>query len=102
MLYKFKSRSCADVIFLEPDGRKLLHTIGKEPSASGIITVAQIPEALMALEMAVALDKRHSENKENSEENNSVAQVHFRQRAVPFIAMLKHSVAKGHDVIWGK
>ena len=31
MLYKFKSRSTADLILLEPQGRRLLQIVGKEP-----------------------------------------------------------------------
>ena len=41
MLYKFKSRATADLILLEPQARRLLHIMGKEPAASGIFTVAQ-------------------------------------------------------------
>ena len=56
MLYKFKSRSTADLILLEPHGRRLLQIIGKEPGANGIVTVAQIPAAVAALEAGVLHD----------------------------------------------
>ena len=38
MLYIFKSRDCAEIIMLEPNGRRLLEIIGKEPVPKGIIT----------------------------------------------------------------
>ena len=53
MLYKFKSRATADLIMLEPQGRQIVSLIGKTPGASGIVTVAQIPAAIAALEAAV-------------------------------------------------
>ena len=31
MLYKFKSKSTADLIMLEPNGRRVLEIIGKTP-----------------------------------------------------------------------
>jgi len=56
MLYKFKSRAAADLILLEPQGRQILEIIGKTPGPTGIVTAAQIPAALAALEAAVARD----------------------------------------------
>ena len=53
MLYRFKSRATADLILLLPHARRLLEIIGKEPGAQGIITAAQIPAAVAALEAAV-------------------------------------------------
>eukprot|EP01034_Spumella_vulgaris_P028059 gene28059-34856_t len=52
MLYKFKSRAAADLILLEPQGRQILQIIGKAPAPNGIVTAAQIPAALAALEAA--------------------------------------------------
>jgi len=57
MLYKFKSRAAADLILLEPQGRQILEIIGKTPGPTGIVTAAQIPAALAALEAAVARDE---------------------------------------------
>ena len=118
MLYKFKSRSTADLILLEPQGRRLLQAIGKEPGPTGIITVAQIPAAIEALESAVAAEERQiaeqqeaaaaarkEQNKEEGDERDSDAQrsdfVSLRQRAAPFIDMLRRSAEGGHDVVWG-
>ncbi|NMM77816.1 hypothetical protein B2J88_43740 [Rhodococcus sp. SRB_17] len=120
MLYKFKSRSTADLILLEPHGRRLLQIIGKEPAASGIVTVAQIPAAVAALEAAVAEDERQaaaqraaaaaaaaeaaqdgSADTQDSEEAPRSDFVSLRQRAAPFIDMLRRSAQGGHDVVWG-
>ena len=123
MLYKFKSRSTADLILLEPQGRRLLQIIGKEPGPTGIVTLAQIPAAVAALEAAV-LDEEHriaaalaqakaqqaaaahdagddaesAAAKDDKDDNETVS---LRQRAAPFIEMLRRSLEGGHDVVWG-
>src|SRR3990167_8081991 len=60
MLYRFKSRATADLILLLPHARRLLEIIGKEPGAQGIITAAQIPAAVAALEAAVIDEERRA------------------------------------------
>lgn len=121
MLYKFKSRSTADLILLEPQGRRLLQVIGKEPGPTGIITVAQIASAIEALESAVAAEERQAaaqqeaaaaaareeqgdEDDRNGQDDADARRSEFvslRQRAAPFIDMLRRSAEGGHDVVWG-
>ena len=104
MLYKFKSRAAGDVIMLEPDGAQMLTIVGKEPSAQGIITVAQIPEAIAALEAAIATheadESRHAEHPEVELEAEGDG-VRLRARAAPFIELLRTSAQAGKDVVWG-
>ena len=121
MLYKFKSRSTADLMLLEPQGRRLLEIIGKVPGATGIVTVAQIPAAMAALEAAVQDDERrlaaareqakaqiaaaHAAGKDAEDAEDALAtddsdKVTLRQRAAPFIEMLRRSAEGGHDVVW--
>ena len=103
MLYKFKSRATADLIMLEPQGRQIVTIIGKTPGSSGIVTAAQIPAAIAALEAAIIADEAQPEAQENdesaAEERHDV--VRLRQRAAPFIEMLKRSAAADVDVVWG-
>ena len=124
MLYKFKSRSTADLILLEPQGRRLLQIIGKEPGPTGIVTAAQIPSAIEALESAVAAEERQAaaqqeaaaaaarqeqgttdNNGDKNDKDEADGQrsefVSLRQRAAPFIDMLRRSAEAGHDVVWG-
>ena len=104
MLYKFKSRATADLIMLEPQGRQIVTIIGKTPGASGIVTAAQIPGAIAALEAAVIADEAQPEAQENdeaaAEEINEAVRLRLRQRAAPFIEMLKRSAAADVDVVW--
>lgn len=107
MLYKFKSRAAADLIMLEPHGRQIVSIMGKTPGASGIVTVAQIPAAIAALEAAVADEEARlqAQAEEEGEDADAADQrkdvVRLRQRVVPFIDMLKRSAAADVDVVWG-
>ena len=125
MLYKFKSRATADLILLDAAGKRLLKIVGKEPAAQGIITAAQIPAAIAALEAAVAheestaqvdaaehkaaaaghrqdhQDQRADQDDQDDMDEANQNRVTLRQRAAPFIDMLKRSAAEGMDVVWG-
>lgn len=105
MLYKFKSRATADLIMLEPQGRQIVSIIGKTPGPSGIVTATQIPAAIAALEAAVAAEEAQppvedDQDDESTREDRQNA-VRLRQRAAPFIDMLRRSAAEDADVVWG-
>ena len=107
MVFKFVSRATAEMIMLEADAKNILKLIGKDPSPTGIITVAQIPAAIQALQAAVAAEdersKRPSNDKDAEDEDGDEvkATVGLKQRAVPFLEMLQRSAAEGADVVWG-
>ena len=104
MLYKFKSRATADLIMLEPHGRQIVSILGKAPGASGIVTAAQIPAAIAALEAALAADEAQppvDEAQDEAAADDRKDAVRLRQRAAPFIDMLRRSAAEGVDVVWG-
>ena len=103
MLYKFKSRSAPDLIMLEPHGRQILQIIGKTPGPTGIITAAQIPAAMAALQAAVAADEAltDAQGPTDDEAVERPDTVRLHRRAAPFLEMLRRSVAQEHDVVWG-
>lgn len=104
MLYKFKSRAAADLIMLEPQGRQIVTIMGKTPGPSGIVTAAQIPAAIAALEAAVAAEEAQPSGDEAGEEvteRERMEAVRLRQRVAPFIEMLRRSAAEQVDVVWG-
>ncbi|MDH4417166.1 MAG: DUF1840 domain-containing protein [Acidovorax sp.] len=104
MLYKFKSRAAADLIMLEPQGRQIVTIMGKTPGASGIVTAAQIPGAIAALEAAVAAEEAQppvNEASDEATEQERVEAVRLRQRVAPLIEMLRRSAAEQVDVVWG-
>lgn len=89
---------------LQLNGDQMLTIVGKEPSPQGIITVAQIPAAIAALEAAIvtheAAQARREEHLplENEVDGDSVQ---LRHRAAPFIDLLRCSAKAGKDVMWG-
>lgn len=107
MLFKFKSKATGDLIMLEPNGRRVLQLIGKEPSATGIILPEQMPAAVAALEKAVAEEdaaEKAAEEEMRAKGEQPAARpegVSLRQRAVPFIEMLRRAQAAGKEVVWG-
>ena len=104
MIYKFKSQAAADVIMLAPNGDQMLSIIGKDPAAQGIITVAQIPAAMAALNLAIEV---HEATEAKRRDNPGLVvevggdSVMLRHRAGSFIDFLKISAQAGKDVVWG-
>ena len=104
MLYKFKSKITGDLIMLQPNGRRVLEIIGKDTQSGtgdkGIILPEQMPAAIAALAAAIA--------KEEADKEAAVADalarfeaVSLRQRALPFIKMLRRCEKAGCELVWG-
>ena len=102
MLYKFKSKAAGDLIMLEQHGSLVLRIIGKEPAAQGILRCADLPQALTDLQTAIAHQEALArEQREGADSDEPVELVTLRQRAVPFMDMLKRCIAEESDVVWG-
>jgi len=109
MLYKFKSQVTGDLIMLEPNGRKILTVIGKAPDslAKGILLPQEMPAALAALEAAMAEEEaaQHqraeaalAQGEDPPHDDNAVS---LRQRALPFMDMLRRCHQAGKEIVWG-
>lgn len=106
MLYKFKSKAAGDLIMLEPNGRQVLKIIGKDPEPKGIIQPAQMAAAVLALETAITLEEaQHQALIEEATAKGAplprFEAISLRQRAVPFIEMLKRAAKADEDIVWG-
>jgi hypothetical protein len=106
MLYKFKSKAAGDLIMLEPNGRRVLEVIGKDAGPKGIILPAEMPGAISKLEQAIASEE--AEHKAAIDEAKAKGlvppkfdAVSLRQRAVPFIDMLRRCEKEGKEIVWG-
>ena len=106
MLFKFKSKATGDLIMLEPNGRRVLEIIGKDAQPKGIILPEQMPAAVDALEAAIA--KEEADQKAMIEEAKSKGEtpprfdaISLRQRAVPFLDMLRRCEKAGQEIVWG-
>lgn len=107
MLYKFKSKAAGDVIMLQATGDQILQIIGKEPAARGIILPEQIPLAIAALEQAIAQGQAaaavapRGEAQQEPDDTPPSERVSLRQRAAPFIDLLRRAHAADKEVVWG-
>lgn len=99
-LIVFRSRA-ASAFIMQPDvAQKLLELIGKPMAERGVITVAQIDEALMRLEQAVERE-RVSGAAQPADDESPDAPVGLGRRAFPLIQMLRAARAQKVDVMWG-
>lgn len=110
MLYKFKSKTTGDLIMLQPNGRRVLEIIGKETAAGsgdrGIILPEQMPAAIAALEAAIAQEEADQKAAlaaalASNQAPPRFESVSLRQRALPFIDMLRRCQQAGHEIVWG-
>ena len=107
MLYKFKSKVTGDVIMLEANGRRVLQIIGKDAanSAQGIVLPEQMPAAIAALERAILQEEAaRSAAREaalaEGREFHQADTISLRQRALPFIDMLRRCEQAGKEIVW--
>ena len=102
MLYKFKSKATGDLIMLEQHGSQLLRIIGKEPASKGIVLCADMPQALRDLQEAIDEQQALAQERADAGESDEAAEgVSLRQRALPFMDMLRRCIANDCDVVWG-
>jgi hypothetical protein len=106
MLYKFKSKSTADLIMLEANGRRILEIIGKADSNKGILLAADMPNASAALQSAITLEEKAlkvamEEALQKAEPTPKTPEVSLRQRAAPFLEMLRRCEKAQEDIVWG-
>lgn len=107
MLYQFKSRAAPDLIMLEPNGRRMLQLIGKPlDERQGILQPPDMAAAIATLEAAVAQEEatRCAAEAEAAAKGETLPEpqaVSLRQRATPFIAMLRRCEKAGQDIVWG-
>ena len=102
MLFKFKSKATGDLIMLEQHGSHLLRIIGKEPAPKGLVLCADMPQALARLQDAIDEQEELAREREaRGESGDNADRVTLRQRAVPFMDMLRRCIHNECDVVWG-
>lgn len=110
MLYKFKSKATADLIMLQANGFQLLQLIGKggdpDSGLKGIILPEQMAQAIAALEAAVAHEEAArqataAQALAKGDDAPRAAEVSLRQRAAPFLEMLRRSLKADKEIVWG-
>ncbi|GAB2597701.1 hypothetical protein GCM10027034_33570 [Ramlibacter solisilvae] len=91
---------------LEPNGRRVLQVIGKDPGPKGIIQPSEMSGAIAALEAAIVNeDAEHKAAVEEAKAKGEVPPqfeaISLRQRAVPFIDMLRRCANADAEIVWG-
>lgn len=106
MAYTFKSRSAASVTLLRANGDDILRLLGRTPSERGAIAAEDLPSAIAALEAAIAPGRPGAGATRPAAIGNPVDDeepevVTLRQRALPFLQLLREAQAAGEAVTWG-
>ena len=99
-LVVFRSRAASEVVMFSDVAQRLLEIAGKTPAERGVITAAQIDEALERLQQAVAREKAAGSDA-GPDDTGAQGPVSLRQRAYPLIEMLRAARKRRVDVTWG-
>lgn len=105
VIYRFKSKAGADVIYLGDAGVQILSALGREALPQGIILAAELASARLSLQAAVdaedqAFERQQAEALARGEPPPRRAAIGLRQRAVPLQHLLEHSQREKVDVVW--
>ncbi|MBV9891487.1 MAG: DUF1840 domain-containing protein [Rhizobacter sp.] len=102
-MYRFKSKADGDLIMMAPVGDQILRILGREPAAKGIIEVAALPDAIRALEEAIAAAElaRRDTRRADSDDERAAEAVGLAQRAWPMLEMMRRSLAERAHIVWG-
>lgn len=101
MLYTFKSPAASNLIMLQSNGERVLDIIGKDPGPKGIILPEQMPAAIAKLEQAMAVEGPAAAAGQAAAGEDDAERVSFRQRAMPFVEMLRRCHEAGKEIVWG-
>jgi len=116
MLFKFKSKSCGDLIMLEEGGKLVLTLIGKDPQPQGILEVSDMARSIKLLEAVIQVNGvgEHAAPNENTlvtakgrekagadSSDQNLDPVTIKQRVIPFLEMLKTCQVQGNPIVWG-
>jgi len=123
MIYEFRSRATGSIVMMGKVAERMLGIIGKPAGPQGIITVAQLPEAIARLRGAIDDERRArdaariaasapqasartpvlsgSDGGHNQEDAGSSEAVSLEARAQPLIEMFERALAGQRDVTWG-
>jgi hypothetical protein len=113
MLTTFRSKAASDVIMYKDHAKRILDLLHKETDR-GVITAAEAPQAVAAIEREIAESRAHqgsedvqrdvnAHHDENGDDNDheGMEVVSFATRAYPLLEMLRAARDGGHDVLWG-
>jgi Domain of unknown function (DUF1840) len=103
MIYKFKSSAGADVLMQRFNAEQMLAIINKKPAAIGVISVAEMSEAIAILEAEINRQEHLSQSSvlPSNEDLKKYEPERLRERMAPLIDLLRVSEKAKADVVWG-
>lgn len=107
LLIKFTSPASPDVTLHPETATIVLRIIGKAMGERGVITAAELPDALVKLDAAIRLGKDHDGALAKAAAGSTPHAAHdedaisIDQRAWPFREMLRESRDQSVDILWG-
>lgn len=111
MLIVFQSKAAADVLMFSAHALTIMQVIGRPYDDAmperGVITHAQLSDAIAAIEKAISDDKiKAADDIEDAPDEDDIKvhpiaePVSFRQRVWPLLSMLRASRDQKVDVMW--
>jgi hypothetical protein len=97
----FRSRAASEIIMFARDAETLLAILGKPLAERGVLRAADLPNAIQALESAIAAQAPGTGPTSADADTATQVPIALRQRAFPLLQMLRASVQRDVDVTWG-
>jgi hypothetical protein len=110
MLYRFRSKSSADVIALPSSGDALLRALGREPQARGILEPDAMQALIARLEASIASEEAQrieatpllaATQPQAEGLSDELDVISLKRRAWPLLEMMRRAQREGHPITWG-
>jgi len=108
-LVVFRSKAAGEIFMFAETARRIFEIIGRKESLRGVITPADLPAAIDAIEAAIEAERARDEAAAEAAEEAirrgdpgaTQRPVGLAQRAWPLLEMLRAAHKKSVDVTWG-
>jgi hypothetical protein len=103
----FRSQAAGDVMMFDDVAKRMMDIMGKEVAARGVITVEQLPDAIVRLKAVIAEERARHAGEYDRPETEEVPgggkreYVGLAPRAVPLLQLLEYSLKDEKPVTWG-
>ncbi len=110
-LVVFRSKAAGEIFMFAETARRIFDILGRPQAPRGVITAAQISDALTRLQAAVdeekaalkdaATDAQEQDRRSDTGATEGPRPITLGQRAYPLLEMLRAAQNKNVDVTWG-
>jgi hypothetical protein len=100
----FKSKATGDLLMVSAHAQALLDFLGKTATQPGILSVEDMPAALVTLHALPDEDPDQDEDRGDDEaqaRRKGIDGVSARKRAWPLIRLIDEALAAGEPIVWG-